>query len=225
MMNSSTDTLNKFLFDVSFDDNAPIDEPPPPPPIVLTPDELEAIKAAMYQQGQHDEMARAAAAEQSREASQLDHIAAELQALGARMEKLTGHQREIIVTAVKAIAQNMLPVYLSKHGYDEMERLVVQCLTELKDEPRLVIRVCEAQLDQSIKQFEKLAAQTAFHGKLIILGDAQLSANDIRVEWADGGLERTMPTLWTEIEQIMSRAINNVGTPATTTSENTGEQS
>lgn len=206
-MNSSTDTLNKFLFDVSFDEDAPKDEPKAPPPLVLTIEELESIKAAAYQDGASAARAEAQAQAGLTLADQMARVAAELQTVSGQLGQVSETQRDTIVTAIKAIAQNMMPVYLSKHGYEEMERLVVQCLAELKDEPRVVIRVAEAQLDESIKRFEGLATQSAFHGKLIILGDATLAQNDCRIEWADGGLERTMNTLWNEIEEILAKAM------------------
>lgn len=206
----SIDTMNKFLFDMSFDDGVVPEAPAAPTTVTMTFEELDAIKRAVFQDGIADGRAQAEAGYTLKTTELTSRIAAELEAIGRTVGAHSHQRHETIVTAIKAIAQNMLPVYLSKHGYEEMERLVVQCLHELRDEPRLVIRVSEGQLDASIKRFEDMARQSAFPGKLIILGEPGLADNDCRIEWADGGLERTMDTLWTEIAAIMAR---NIGTP------------
>ena len=208
----SIDTMNKFLFDMSFDDGVKPPAPEAPTTVTLTFEEVDEIRRLARQEGAAEGRAQAESGYALKTAEMMTHIAAELAAVGRVAGAESQTRRETIVTAIKAIAQNMLPVYLSKHGYEEMERLVAQCLSELRDEPRLVIRVSETQLDECVKRFEGMAAQSAFPGKLIILAEPGMASHDCRVEWADGGLERNMDTLWSEISTILARS---VGTPKT----------
>ena len=48
-----------------------------------------------------------------------------------------------------------------------------------------------------------LTARVGYAGKMIILADNTLEANDCRLEWADGGMERSVNLTWSEVERQM----------------------
>ncbi len=197
-------SASKFLFDLSFDADAPL-RADAPPPVTLQVDELQSIKAAMYEDGRNAGRAEAMQAGADKAAEQMAYLGTLLQQLATDGHARAGTEVEVIAGAVKAIAQNLLPAYIAKHGADELDATVRDCLVQLKGEPRLVIRTCEAELDACIKRFDSLAQVAAFPGKLIILADNALASGDLRVEWADGGLERANGNLWAEVEKILSR--------------------
>lgn len=198
----------KFLFDLSFDADAPPPEPEAPPPLSLTQEELATIKAASFEDGRNAGRTEALNNGADKAAAQLAQLTSLVQQLAADGSNRDAASLDTIVEAVKAVAQNLLPAYVTRYGFAEMEAIVRDCLSQLKGEARLVIRVTDSDLDDAIKRFEGLAQAAAFPGKLIILADNTLSPGDLRVEWADGGLERTTGTLWSEIERILAHANN-----------------
>ena len=210
----------KFLFDLSFDADAPL-RADAPPPITMPVDELQSIKAAMYEDGRNAGRAEALQAGADKAAEQMAYLGTLLQQLAADGHARAGTEVEVIAGAVKAIAQNLLPAYIVKHGADELDATVRDCLVQLKGEPRLVIRTCEAELDDCIKRFDSLAQVAAYPGKLIILADNALAPGDLRVEWADGGLERANGNLWAEVERILSRGMRPQGATANPYQTNT----
>jgi flagellar assembly protein FliH len=71
-------------------------------------------------------------------------------------------------------------------------------------EPRLVVRVNEAQFDVLNDKISALAGQKAYAGKVVVLADAEIAAGDCRIEWADGGMERNTATMMQKIEKAVA---------------------
>jgi flagellar assembly protein FliH len=70
-------------------------------------------------------------------------------------------------------------------------------------EPRLVVRVNEAQFDTVNERVQAIATDRAYAGKVIVLADAEVVPGDCRVEWADGGIERNTEATWRAVEQTI----------------------
>src|SRR3546814_7421477 len=99
----------------------------------------------------------------------------------------------------------LFPQLARSHGLDELHAVVEQCLERLRDEPRVVIRCADADLDALQTRAEQAAARSGFEGKLVFLADERLKTGDLRVEWADGGAERNQTALWPEIDAVIAR--------------------
>src|SRR3546814_8811652 len=50
-------------------------------------------------------------------------------------------------------------------------------------------------------------SRSGFEGKLVFLADERLKTGDLRVEWADGGVERNQMALWQEIDAVIARVL------------------
>src|SRR3546814_12442230 len=101
----------------------------------------------------------------------------------------------------------LFPQLARSHGLDELHAVVEQCLERLRDEPRVVIRCADADLDALQTRAEQAAARSGFEGKLVFLADERLKTGDLRVEWADGGAERNQKALWQEIDAVIARVL------------------
>jgi flagellar assembly protein FliH len=84
-------------------------------------------------------------------------------------------------------------------------------LSELHDEPRLVVRVADALLDPLNESLQAARSSAGFEGKIVLLADDSVANGDIRIEWADGGAERDSTRLWREIDEIVARALGHDG--------------
>jgi len=153
--------MRKFTFDTSFDPDAPDEEPlvgdvepaepEPPPEPTYGQAELDAAVAAARAEGQAEGEARGrAAAEQAIDAA----LSQALAAIADRMETLVAEhraadaalQREAVRVA-RAAAGRVLPELARRHGLDELAAVVRDCLADLSEEPRMVVRVADALLD------------------------------------------------------------------------------
>lgn len=179
----------------------------PTPMTTMPVAEFEGAKAESFAEG-----VRAGKAEAQQE--QLATLLLLVERVGVTIHELakatTAKQQQTadtVALAVKAITQKALPYYLEQQGFAEIEKLVVDTLQQLKDEPRLVIRVADQHLDACVKHLNAVATKAAFEGKLVILADSNLGPSDCRIEWADGGLERLQNNLWASIDQALSHRV------------------
>ncbi len=105
------------------------------------------------------------------------------------------------------VVRKLFPSLAQRHGLDEVEGLVAECLGRLRDEPRVVVRVADELLDPLKAHMDRLSEHSGFEGRVVLLADEGLSDSDVRVEWADGGAERDSGRLWREIDEILARAL------------------
>ena len=191
----------KFLFDVDFDDRGAGERHEP------RFSEIDLAGA--------EERGRVAGLAQAR--TEAEHLAAQaLGVIGRRLGELSAAQKESAATAERtaveiaaATMRKILPVYAQRHGLDEIEAVVKECLARVPDEPRVVVRVPEALLDPIQSRMADIAASAGFPGGVVLLADQTLGHADCRVEWADGGADRDAARLWTDIEACLVRALTN----------------
>jgi flagellar assembly protein FliH len=107
-----------------------------------------------------------------------------------------------------AVVARALPELARRNTQIEVEGLIRTCLSELYDEPRVVIRAADPVIDAVQKDIDRIAASCGFTGKIALFGDPEMAPTDCRVEWADGGAERNFEDTWRAIEAAMERGLN-----------------
>ncbi len=207
-MNSST----KYLFDRSFEPDVLAEQarlaetPPEPPPPSFSEAELAQARDAAYMAGLMQGRAEMAESQNQQLVLLLQHLSQLLQQLSHRVQHIGTTQQHQAMQAAMAIARKLLPSFISRHGGAELEPIFAQALSELRHEPRLLIRLADSDLAALQPKLEAMAGALAFSGQLVWLADSSLHAGDCRIEWADGGLERQTEPLWLSIEHILQRA-------------------
>src|SRR5690606_21142034 len=183
-------------------------EPPPEPPCApppITEAELEAVRAESFAAGHRAGVEEERAASERRRVEALERIAA---ALAASEEIVaTGSaaaERRAVDTAL-AVARAVAPELLRRNGVAEVEATLRDCLRDLIDEPRLVVRVAAEVLDTIKERLPALTGRTGFSGRVILLAEEGMPPGDCRIEWADGGVERNTARLMHEIDMIAAR--------------------
>lgn len=197
----------KYLFDLAFDDgqNKKSDEREKPKP-TYSQEQLDAEKQASFDQGMQ-------AGQKSMMEDQQQYMNALLSQIDQRLSHVMTEsfgEWQRLLTQLQEIAlvimRKLMPSYVEKHGLGEVESIVEKVLNEVSREPRLVFRINEQMFDTISAKINAIAAQQAYAGKVVILGDPTIDISDCRIEWADGGIERNVQTLWQSIERVMSEA-------------------
>jgi flagellar assembly protein FliH len=218
--------VERYLFDTSFDapPRAPepepvleeiFTEPLPPPPPTFSESELVAARAQARAEGLADGLKRGRA---EAEADYENGVGRVLLSLSAQVVDLLTEQaarieqnRQMAMEIALTLARKLLPDYASRFGFSEIEAVVCKVMDSLHHEPRLVVRVAEAQLDAVTARVQQEAGRRGFDGKLVFLADAALGPADCRVEWAEGGIERDMTRIWNEIDRLVADVVKGVG--------------
>lgn len=213
--------VRKFLFDNSFDaptkpkrEAAPPPPPepePPPPPPGFSEEELAAACARARAEGEEAGRAAAlAAAEASREQALLQaerRLAAVLQQLFGELDQRARLAEQQALETATAILRRLFPELARRHGETEIVALLGECLALAHEEPRVVVRAADLQLDALRERLAGLREGAGFEGRVVLLADADLGPSDVRVEWADGGMERDAERTWREIDAVIQRTL------------------
>jgi len=202
---SDPNDARKFLFDLAFDNglNKRNDERDKPKP-TYSQEQLDEAKRLAYEEG-------LSAGQKAMMEDQQQYMNVLLTQIDQRLvhvmdssKAIWQRQLEQCQEIALVIARKIMPNYVKEHGLDEIESIVAKIIVEMSREPRLVFRVNEEQFDDANTRINAIAAQAAYAGKIVILGDPELGPSDCRIEWADGGIERDIKTLWQDIDRVMA---------------------
>lgn len=147
----------------------------------------------------------------NRIAGALSQIADGVSRLLAEREAGNAMRSEQPVHLALAIVRKLLPEWARRGGMAEVEAMVRTCLTDLIDEPRLVIRVAEDTMGLVRDHLDQTVGSRGFGAKLMVIGDPSIAPGGCRIEWAEGGMERDTAQLLAEIER---RAAHMLEAPA-----------
>jgi len=107
--------------------------------------------------------------------------------------------RVAIVTA-KALAG----AALAARPLGEIEQAVRECLSHARLAPHLVVRVNDAAVEAVETLIKRVAQESAYAGRLIVLGQPDIMPGDGRIEWADGGFAIDAQRLSRLVEQAVA---------------------
>jgi len=200
--------IRKFMFERSFDDTKAAKGPVRDRrPVTYTWEQLEALKKEV-----HD--ASFAAGKQAALEEQTQHIKATVARIDDTIARLLEQaetarkaQEPRVREAVLAIARKVLPDFSQRNGLQEIQAVVAGIIGEMTGEPRLVVRINDAQFDSVNAAVKDITEKQGYTGKVVLLADAEVKADDCRIEWADGGIERNIEALWKNIGQSIAPGV------------------
>lgn len=204
--------------------------PPPPPPTFSQADMEQAYKqgynegekagnGAGYGKGFTDglvagkkdgvETARREflATAESRIAGALEQLSAGASELLAQRNADNLARRDLPVHIALSVLRKVLPETARRGGLTEIEALLRQCMTDMIDEPRFMVRVSEEMVDEVRPHLENMAEQGGFTARLIVVGDAAIGKGDCRIEWGDGGAERDTNRVLEDVSRAVEQAL------------------
>jgi flagellar assembly protein FliH len=222
-------STRRFLFDTEFDADVarrreerlasealiprapppppePEEPPPPPEPVFKSADLLQAHEDG-YADGFANGKAAAETAATARISAALERLADQLEYIVQSAADTAARQREGVIEIGAAIARKLLPDLSRRQGTAEVETMIAAVITDLIDEPRMVIRVADADLDALSERIDAIAARRGFTGKVVLLAEPSVASGDCRIEWADGGVERDSVRLWHDIDMAVARLL------------------
>jgi flagellar assembly protein FliH len=109
------------------------------------------------------------------------------------------------VAVCTGLMRRLFPELQRRDGSDEIEQLVRDSLRLMVDEPRVVVRLNDENLDKLQQRIKDAATMAGFAGKIVLVSDDQVAPGDCAIEWADGGTERNGDRLWAEIDAAIRR--------------------
>lgn len=112
------------------------------------------------------------------------------------------------------IGAKLAATLVSQKPLAEIEALVADCLETCQQEPKLVIRLNDSLIEPMQEKIDQMRRTQHFEGQIILFGDAGIPPGDGRIEWNDGGAERSGKALNEVIENIVERYVHSLDTAA-----------
>jgi flagellar assembly protein FliH len=193
----------KFLFDMDFGAPDKTRERPATPSEIAQ--KIAAAEARAYRDG-YDAAQREAKAESDRRtALALEEINVAIQGIAIRFAGIETRMETEAVDVAVAVARKLCSALIANEPLGEVTGLVSDCFSHLVSTPHLVVRINDSLYEVTREQIERLAKQSGFEGRLVILAEPEIATGDCRIEWADGGVVLERVAIEAKIDELVGR--------------------
>jgi len=221
---------SKFLFNMDFSipEEPEVVAPPEPeiPMIPVTEHEtlLEKARAQAFEEGRVKALADLQTKQETLLTAEVGRL---VDAVGQVLQTLDDQQsvrEKDAISLAFLVARRLCAHLIARQPLAETVALVSECLGPLRKAPHLVIRIAEKDVDPLKAQVDPIIHEKGFEGRLVILGEPEISRGDCHIEWADGGIRRDRKALEGEIDAsirtyLRARAAAKQGKTSDTSAE------
>jgi flagellar assembly protein FliH len=199
----------KFLFDMDF--SAPDRTRERPATAAEIAQKIATAEARAYRDG-FDAAQREAKAESDRRAAlALEEIGIALKRIATGFSGIETRMETEAVDVAVAVARKLCDALIASEPLGEITALVSDCFSHLVSTPHLVVRINAALYETAHEQIERLAKQSGFTGRLVILAEPEIETGDCRIEWADGGVVLERAAVEAKISELVGRYMASRG--------------
>ena len=123
------------------------------------------------------------------------------------------------VNIAVTIAKKCFPYINEINGFIEIERMVQEVLTEVLEEPRVIVYINPSIKDLFDSRMKIITRNSNFTGQVIILEEDEISPGNCRITWSNGSAERDLAGTIGRIEQIVEANLDGLTKPIEKASE------
>jgi flagellar assembly protein FliH len=189
----------KFLFDTDFA------APEKTRERAATSAEIAQKVASAEARAYRDGYETAKAESDRRGALALEEIAVTIEDIATRFSGIETRMETEAVDVAVAVARKLCSELIAGEPLGEITGLVSDCFSHLVSTPHLVVRVNDQLYEAAREKIERLAQQSGFEGRLVILAEPEVLTGDCRIEWADGGVVLERAAIEAKINELVGR--------------------
>ena len=193
----------KFLFDMDFSAPDKMRERAATPAEVAQ--KVAAAEARGYRDGYDAALREAKVESDRRVALALEEIGIAIKGIAARFSGVETRMETEAVDVAVAVARKLCSELIAHEPLGEVTALVSDCFAQLVSTPHLVVRINDSLYEAAHDRIERLAKQSGFAGRLIILAEPEIETGDCRIEWADGGVALERAAIEAKINELVGR--------------------
>jgi len=195
----------KFLFDMDFSAPDKMRERAATPAEVAQ--KVAAAEARGYRDGYDAALREAKVESDRRVALALEEIGIAIKGIAARFSGVETRMETEAVDVAVAVARKLCSELIAREPLGEVTALVSDCFAQLVSTPHLVVRINDTLYEAAHDRIERLAKQSGFAGRLVILAEPEIESGDCRIEWADGGVVLERAAIEAKINELVGRYI------------------
>lgn len=193
----------KFLFDNDF--SAPDRAREQAATAAEVAQKIAAAEARAYGDGVLAGQSEAKAESDRRVALALEEIKIAMQGVASRFAGVEGRMETEAVEVAVAVGRKLCAELIAAEPLGEIMALVRDCFSHLVATPHLVVRINDSLYESAREKIERLARQSSFEGRLVILAEPEIASGDCRIEWADGGVVLERGAIDAKIDELVGR--------------------
>jgi flagellar assembly protein FliH len=195
----------KYMFDMDFSAPDRMRERPATPAEIAQ--KIAAAESRAYRDGFDAAQREAKAESDRRSALALEEIGINIKAIAQRFSGIETRMETEAVDVAVAVARKLCSTLIAAEPLGEITGLVKDCFSHLVSTPHLVVRINESLYEAAHERIERMAKQSGFEGRLVILAEPEIGTGDCRIEWADGGVVLERAAIETKIDELVGRYI------------------
>jgi flagellar assembly protein FliH len=195
----------KFLFDMDFSAPDKMRERAATPSEIAQ--RIASAEARAYRDGYDAALREAKVESDRRVALALEEIGIAVKGIAARFSGIEVRMETEAVDVAVAVARKLCSALIVREPLGEITALVSDCFAQLVSTPHLVVRINDSLYEAAHERIERLAKQSGFAGRLVILAEPEIEAGDCRIEWADGGVVLERAAIDAKINELVGRYI------------------
>ena len=194
----------KFLFDMDF--SAPDKRERAASPSEIA-QKIAAAEARAYRDGYNAALREARVESDRRSALAMEEIAIAMKGIAARYSTIETRMETEAVDVAIAVARKLCSELIAREPLGEITALVSDCFAQLVSTPHLVVRINDSLYETAHERVDRLAKQSGFAGRLVILAEPEVETGDCRIEWADGGVALERAAIEAKINELVERYV------------------
>lgn len=202
-----------FLFDATFDIAKAVEPETKgnaaPPEPVFTPADIDQAQTQAYAEGHAEGVAEAGKETERAIADALRLILENLENAGRRQVQACQTQQEEAAALALTVVRKLMPTLAERHGLDEIETFLAECLKHIEYQSRITVRVPEPMAGEIEQRLCVLIDGCAFDGRFTVEADAAMQPGDCRIDWDEGGAERNSERFWSDIDAAVERFLHH----------------
>ncbi|WP_422377755.1 FliH/SctL family protein [Roseibium sp.] len=216
---------SKFLFNVDFSEpEEPEVVAPPEPEIPMIPVSehkklLKEAQAKAFEEGRVKALQDLQTKQETLLTEEVGHLVRAVGQVLETLDEVQAAREQDAISLSFLVARRLCAHLIARQPLAETVALVSECLGPLRKAPHLVIRIAEKDVEALKAQVDPIVHEKGFEGRLVILGEPEISRGDCHIEWADGGIRRDRKALEGEIDTsirayLRARSSEKRGTPS-----------
>jgi flagellar assembly protein FliH len=195
----------KFLFDMDFSAPDKMRERAATPSEIAQ--KIASAEARAYRDGYDAALREAKVESDRRSALALEEIGIAIKGIAARFSGIETRMETEAVDVAVAVARKLCSELFAREPLGEITALVRDCFSQLVSAPHLVVRINDSLYEAAHERIDRLAKQSGFAGRLVILAEPEIETGDCRIEWADGGVVLERAAIEAKISELVGRYI------------------
>src|SRR3974390_804049 len=140
-------------------------------------------------------------------APDMEEIWIAMKGIAARYGTIETRMETEAVDVAIAVARKLCSELIAREPLGEITALVSDCFAQLVSTPHLVVRINDSLYEAAHEQIDRLAKQSGFAGRLVILAEPEIETGDCRIEWADGGVVLERAAIEAKINELVGRYV------------------